>query len=198
MSSAPPAATVSAAERTRAATLGGVLFRNRGWLPVPFFLVPLLAPPTVGADQRVWTWVIGALLVAAAGHETRRRTRRVGRLVTYGAFAWTRNPLYVGNALIWIGFAILSGVYWAVPLAFLLFAVEYSLIVRYEEGVLESFFGEEYLAYMRRTPRWLPRPDTRGERGPHDWGGALKSEISTFAAYAALLGAMVVKARYLK
>jgi protein-S-isoprenylcysteine O-methyltransferase Ste14 len=121
VSSAPPAdAPVSAAERTRAATLGAVLFRNRGWLPVPFFLVPLLAPSTVSDDRRVLAWVIGALLVAAgeavrlagvaaAGTVTRRRSRTVQRLVTYGIFAWTRNPLYVGNFLAWMGVVVASG-----------------------------------------------------------------------------------------
>ena len=49
---------------------------------------------------------------------------------------------------IWIGFVIGSGVHWFLPIAVLIFALEYSLIVRYEEGVLESVFGEEYVCSL--------------------------------------------------
>jgi hypothetical protein len=84
--------------------------------------------------------------------------------------------------------------------AALIFAIEYSLIVRYEEGVLESIFGEDYLAYKRRTPRWIPRPPGAAGAPPSDvhynWGEAWKSELSTFAQYVVLVIAFVVKAQY--
>lgn len=199
----PEASTnLSAAEQSPSARLGGVLFRNRSWIPVPFLAVPLLAP----GRMSVANWIGGALLVAAgeavrlagvaaAGTVTRRRSREVQRLVTYGVFGWVRNPLYVGNFLIWMGFTVISGVYWFLPIAALLFALEYTLIVRYEEGVLESIFGPSYLAYKSRTPRWLPRPPSRADRqsGPHDWREALRSETSTFLAYAGLVVAFAVK-----
>jgi protein-S-isoprenylcysteine O-methyltransferase Ste14 len=202
-SSSAPAASVSAAERSRSARIGAVLFRNRGWLPVPFLLVPLLAP---GHMSRA-SWLAGTVLivagelvriagVAAAGTVTRRRSRDVQRLVTYGIFGWVRNPLYVGNFLIWLGFGVGSGVWWFLPLAVVLFAVEYTFIVRYEEGVLESIFGAEYLEYKRRTPRWFPRPPAVRESGPHDWGEAVWSERSTFLQYAAIAVAFWLKAKY--
>ena len=195
---------LSAAEQSQSARLGGVLFRNRSWIPVPFLVVPLLAPGRMSAAN----WVMGALLVAAgeavrlagvaaAGTVTRRRSREVQRLVTYGVFAWVRNPLYVGNFLIWMGFTVISGVHWFLPVAALLFALEYTLIVRYEEGVLETIFGASYLAYKSRTPRWLPRPPRhRSESGPHNWGEAVRSETSTFLAYAALVAAFAMKHWY--
>ena len=135
--------------------------------------------------------------VSAAGTVTRRRSRDVQRLVTYGIFAWMRNPLYVGNLLIWLGFVIGSGLLWFLPIAIVLFALEYSLIVRYEEGVLESIFGSEYVEYKRRTPRWLPRPPKPVAKGDHDWSEALRSEVSTFAQYVALAAAFWIKARFL-
>ena len=110
---------ISEAERRPSARIGAILFRHRGWLPVPFLLVPLLARGTSDAMN----WILGFVLifigeairlagVAAAGTETRRRSRTVHRLVTYGIFAWMRNPLYVGNFLIWLGFIVISGVLW--------------------------------------------------------------------------------------
>src|SRR6185295_5321956 len=125
------------------ARIGAVLFRNRSWLPVPFLAIPLFVPGH--QTQRGWLIAIGVILlgelvrmagVAAAGSVTRRRSRDVQRLVTYGIFAWLRNPLYVGNLMIWIGFVVGSGLLWFIPVAIVLFAIEYSLIVRYEEGVL--------------------------------------------------------------
>jgi len=204
-SSAPSIPTaVSEAERTRAARIGAVLFRNRGWLPLLFLGVPLLAPGSTSPQR----WIVGGLLillgegirlagVAAAGTVTRRRSRNVQRLVTYGAFAWSRNPLYNGNFLIWMGFVVISGVLWFLPIAILLFAIEYSLIVRFEEGVLESTFGEEYLAYKRTTPRWIPRPPGAAAAGPHDWSESFRSEVSTFLQYAALTIAFIAKDRFL-
>lgn len=198
-----PPVKVSAAEQTQAARIGAILFRNRSWLPVPFLLVALLVP----AHPTLRHWIVAAVLivigewirlagVAAAGTVTRRRSREVQRLVNYGIFGWMRNPLYVGNFLIWMGFVIASGVLWFLPLAILIFAVEYTLIVRYEEGVLESIFGAEYLAYKQRTPRWFPMPPAVKETGEHDWGEAWRSEISTFLQYIALVIAFWLKQKY--
>ena len=199
--SEPPA--ISQAEQRASARIGAVLFRHRGWLPVPFLLVPLVAAGTADAMN----WILGAVFVvigesirlagvAAAGTVTRRRSRTVQRLVTYGIFAWMRNPLYVGNFLIWMGFTVISGVLWFLPVAIVLFGIEYTLIVRYEEGVLESIFGDEYLSYKARTSRWIPRPPGTDEDGEHHWGEAWKSEVSTFLQYAAITAAFVAKQHF--
>ena len=200
--STPTPPGISEAEQRRSARIGAVLFRHRGWLPVPFLLVPLLARGAMGPRN----WIIGFALivlgeairlagVAAAGTVTRRRSRTVQRLVTYGIFAWMRNPLYVGNFLIWMGFAVISGVLWFIPVAVVLFAVEYTLIVRYEEGVLESIFGEQYLSYKSRTQRWFPRPPAARETGEHHWGEAWRSDVSTFLQYAVITAVFIAKQR---
>lgn len=197
----PPAA-VSAAEQSSAARIGAVIFRNRGWLPVPFLLVPLFAPGRM--DPR--TTIIGVILmvigeawrmwgVATAGTVTRRRGRNVGKLVSHGPFSWSRNPLYNGNFLLWMGIITISGVLWFLPVAAVIFAIEYYYIVRYEEGVLESIFGQEYLSYKARTPRWLPRPP-QSSAGEFFWAEAWRSEISTFLQFAAIIGLFVAKERY--
>ena len=156
---AASAARLSAAEQSLAARIGATLFRHRGWLPLLFLGIPLVFPGSTSSFR----WEVGLALVifgeairlagvAAAGSVTRRRSRNVQRLVTYGIFAWCRNPLYVGNFLVWMGFVTISGVLWFMPIAIVLFAVEYELIVRYEEGVLESTFGREYIEYKNETP----------------------------------------------
>jgi hypothetical protein len=92
-----------------------------------------------------------------------------------------------------MGFTVISGVLWFLPVAAVVFAIEYTLIVRYEEGVLETIFGDEYLRYKRRTPRWIPRPPAEHETGEHHWGEAWRSEISTLLQYVALVVAFLVK-----
>jgi protein-S-isoprenylcysteine O-methyltransferase Ste14 len=194
---------VSVAEQSISAQIGAVLFRHRGWLPLLFLGIPLVMPGSTSPFR----WEVGLALiiigeairlagVAAAGTVTRRRSRDVQRLVTYGIFAWARNPLYIGNFLIWMGFVTISGVLWFLPFAVLLFALEYELIVRYEEGVLESIFGREYLDYKNETPRWIPRPP-KGEQpvAEYHWGEAFRSEVSTFLQYAVLILAFWIKSR---
>ena len=183
--------------------MGAVLFRQRGWLPLLFLGIPLVFPGSTSPFR----WEIGLALiavgelirlagVAAAGTVTRRRSRNVQRLVTYGIFGWVRNPLYIGNFLVWMGFVTISGVLWFLPFAILLFAVEYELIVRYEEGVLESIFGRDYLEYKNCTPRWVPRPPKDAPTaGEYHWGEAVRSEISTFLQYAVLLLAFWIKSK---
>jgi len=194
-----------AAECSPTARYGGTLFRHRGWLPVLFLGVPLLAPGLMTPH----TWIVGVALivvgeawrlagVAAAGTTTRRRSRNVQKLITYGPFAWSRNPLYNGNFLVWMGFVALSGVLWFLPIAIVVFAIEYSLIVRYEEGVLESIFDAEYLAYKTRVPRWIPRVPASSSPACYNWREAWISELSTFGQYAVLLLAFWLKLRYLQ
>jgi protein-S-isoprenylcysteine O-methyltransferase Ste14 len=194
---------VSVAEQSIPAQVGGVLFRHRGWLPLLFLGIPLVLPGSTslfGWEVGLALIVIGEVIrlagVAAAGTVTRRRSRTVQRLVIYGIFAWTRNPLYIGNFFAWMGFVTISGVLWFLPIAVLLFAVEYELIIRYEEGVLESIFGREYLDYKNEVPRWIPRPP-KGEQvaGEYHWGEAFRSEISTFLQYAVLLLAFWIKSQ---
>ena len=198
--------SLSSIEQSRSAQLGGMLFRHRGWIPVPLLIIPLLLPGRMTAA----TWWIGGLLVAAgelirltgvaaAGARTRRRSRGTAdELVTYGIFSWVRNPLYIGNLLAWSGFTVMAGVPWFLSIALVVFAIEYTLIVRYEEGVLESTFGERYLAYKARVNRWLPSPPAERVEGPHDWPAAWRSEISTLLQYVVIVGALIAKARLIR
>ncbi len=187
------------AEQELLVRLGCWLFRNRGLLPVPFIVVPFVWRGAMAPAS----WAFGALMVAfgeslrlwgvaAAGPETRRRSRTVTRLVTHGPFAWTRNPIYSGNFFIWTGFSVIAGIQWFLPIAAVVFAIEYLPIVRYEEAVLEATFGDEYVRYKTRTPRWIPEAPAMLKKGQLCWISALRSERSTllqFAVLAAVLAA---------
>jgi protein-S-isoprenylcysteine O-methyltransferase Ste14 len=103
----------------------------------------------------------GALLAASALGVFRRRGttmlphRPVSALVTEGPFRLTRNPMYVGLAVVYSGVALLAGTWWPFALLpFVLLAVDRLVIAR-EEPYLARTFGADYDAYRRRVRRWL-------------------------------------------
>jgi protein-S-isoprenylcysteine O-methyltransferase Ste14 len=155
--------------------LGGWLFRHRTALPLPFAAAILglragLAPPsTVLVAAGVVVTLAGELLrmwgVHHIGAISRTRADRLGPLVSSGPFAMVRNPLYLGNIAIWIGFALTARLVWLAPVILILLGLEYHAIVRWEEQLLESRLGEAYREYASRVPRWTPHLFNRGDRG---------------------------------
>ena len=77
------------------------------------------------------------------------------QLVTTGAYAWVRNPIYSAFAIIFTGVICLQN-----NLFLLIFPFIYwefmSIIVRKEEIVLEKTFGQEYLVYKSKVNRCIP------------------------------------------
>ncbi|WP_426124215.1 methyltransferase family protein [Pararhizobium sp. PWRC1-1] len=78
-------------------------------------------------------------------------------LVTEGMFSICRNPLYVGNVLIYTAVFLLHGNPVVMTAGILLFCFMYQCIVYAEEAFLEGKFGEGYKAYCADVPRWIPR-----------------------------------------
>ena len=181
--------------------LGGWLFKRRTVLPLPIALILLLVPSsrpenpgafwagvaTVAAGELLRLWA-----VLHIGVISRTRSDRLGPLVSTGPFAWVRNPLYLGNLLLWIGFALSARLLWWLPLVVVLFALEYHAIVRWEEGLLDSRLGDAYREYSARVPRWLPggrrshvtirKPET--QTAMFSWRQTLYSERGTLIAIA--------------
>ena len=102
--------------------------------------------------------VFGAFL-AFRRHDTPVCPFRQPRvLMTQGIYAWSRNPIYFGEVLMLAGLALMLEAtigWWVVPV----FAglVEY-LFIRPEERLLRSVFGERFVAYEKRTGRWITLP----------------------------------------
>ena len=76
-------------------------------------------------------------------------------LVTSGPYRFTRNPMYLGMAFLYIALALALGVIWALPFLPVVIAAVDRLVIAREEPYLEARFGEEYRAYKRRVRRWL-------------------------------------------
>ncbi len=75
------------------------------------------------------------------------------KVVTSGAFALSRNPIYVGIILIFLGFSIAIRS-WLIILRLPLFIYLYRSIKK-EEKILEDEFGKDYIEYKSKTPRFL-------------------------------------------
>lgn len=77
-------------------------------------------------------------------------------LVVSGFYAHVRNPMYVGNYLILLGFVILYGSIWAYLFILPFFTLVYYSIVCNEENYLRDKFGDEYDDYAKRVNRFIP------------------------------------------
>lgn len=119
--------------------------------------VQVVSPSTGGL-----AWLIaGAGLILSAAWQFRQFQTTVmpqgtpTQLITYGAYLWTRNPMYLGILTTLIGIAFYEGTlsYWMVPPAF--FLVINGFQIPYEEEKLVAIFGKEYERYARNVRRWL-------------------------------------------
>ena len=202
--------------------LGEWLFRHRTALPLPLAAVILglrvgeAAPSAILIAAGVAVTAAGELIrlwgVRHIGAISRTRSQRLGPLVATGPFALIRNPLYVGNILIWVGFALSARLIWLAPLIVLLLGAEYHAIVRWEESLLVSRLGDAYRDYAARVPRWVPTLNRRDGRDRKDqdfsaisassgvqsfsWTATLFSERGTFVAIVVGYLLLLIKARF--
>jgi len=77
------------------------------------------------------------------------------RLVTWGPYRFTRNPMYVGLTLAYLGEAALLRQLWPLPLLVLVLAYVQWMVIPLEESRLREAFGEDYTAYCGQVRRWL-------------------------------------------
>ena len=131
----------------------GLLLQQAAPLPV---IPPSAGHPLAIAAATGWA----GLMIWGVSSFRRARTslvpvRPATALITDGPFRFTRNPLYLSLALLYLGIALWLGVLWPVVLLpALILLVQQAVILR-EEAYLESRFGEAYRAYRARVRRWL-------------------------------------------
>jgi protein-S-isoprenylcysteine O-methyltransferase Ste14 len=128
---------------------------DRLW-PLPF---PIAGPPSLIMGL---TLALAGLAVSSAGFRDFSRadtpvpTNEPSRtLVTDGLHGRSRNPIYVGMFLIYVGIGIAmhssSVLLLTLPLAIV---IRYGVVAR-EEAYLERRFGDAYRDYKARVRRWL-------------------------------------------
>jgi protein-S-isoprenylcysteine O-methyltransferase Ste14 len=78
-------------------------------------------------------------------------------LATGGAYRFVRHPLYTGNILLVVGFALAGSRWWGIPLALFFFWFYYPTAIEYEDRKLHRIFGAAWEQWSARTPALMPR-----------------------------------------
>ena len=125
--------------------------------------------PGLAFDVPGRPWIAGLLVAAGLGvdlsallqfrrHRTTIDPTRPGRasaLVTTGIYRLTRNPMYVGMAIVLTGIAVWTGSALALVLVPVFVWVLTAWQIRPEEAAMRTLFGEAFDAYAAAVPRWL-------------------------------------------
>jgi len=179
-------------------------FKYRSYTPLPFIIAALiLAEPTL-------ITLISGFIVVATGEITRlwsvryagsatRTTGKVGadELVTTGPYSHVRNPLYLGNILIAIGFVFMAFPWmpWMLILLCIFLAIQYGAIISLEEDFLLQKFSSIYSDYKNSVPRLIPRLKSwqSGSRKPTELKKAMRTERRTLQSLALISFAIVIR-----
>jgi protein-S-isoprenylcysteine O-methyltransferase Ste14 len=131
----------------------GLLLNRRAHVPfLPRRLRRIIGWPLVGGGVVLGGWFRRTMREADAPVRT---DKPVPRLTTEGPFRYSRNPAYLGLAMIYAGIAVLRNSLWAIVLLPLVVYVIQREVIGREERYLERTFGEEYQNYKARVRRWV-------------------------------------------
>jgi protein-S-isoprenylcysteine O-methyltransferase Ste14 len=111
------------------------------------WILPLRIPLARGTRLALAAWAVGSAGDADVESDS--------ALVTSGAYALTRNPMYLGWSLGMLGLALGTGSAWLLA-GYLAAASAIDREVDVEEARLLQRFGAAYMAYRDRVPRYLP------------------------------------------
>ena len=125
------------------------------WMPIKFIPDPL-------------AWALGGFLIACGAilagsallrfkgvRTTVRPDRPASTLVIAGPYTITRNPMYLGLALVYLGIAIVGQSVWALILLPIILTVIQRWAIEPEEAFLKRRFGPDYITYMTKVRRWM-------------------------------------------
>ncbi|MBL7012876.1 MAG: isoprenylcysteine carboxylmethyltransferase family protein [Candidatus Marinimicrobia bacterium] len=184
-------------------------FKYRSFTPIPLVL-SILYYSNISYPECMFGGIIIAIgefirlnAVQYAGGET--RTIKVGApaLCTAGPYARTRNPLYIGNMIIYSGVIIAAAgphMWLLLLISFLFFSIQYTLIVQLEESTLYELFGQPYIDYQNNVPRLFPRFSSwknNDNRIPSSIIKTLKTERRTLQNLAVIILILLLKSQYL-
>lgn len=175
--------------------LGNFFFKYRSYTPLPFLLIMILY-----SNPNIYSILFGIVFVIIgefiriwanswAGSET-RTTSGVGGtfLIVSGPYAYVRNPLYIGNVIIYFGLGIISNAIFPYLqiVALMYFLFQYYYIVKEEEKFLSQKFGDHYKDYCEKVNRFLPKlmkyQNSSTGQPEFSWKKGLKSETRSIQA----------------
>ena len=195
-------------------TTGEYFFRWRSYLPLVMAVLFILAlakfrSPFANHSLDL-AWDAGCLAVALLGQGVRfftvgfvprgtsgRNTKGqvADTLNTTGLYAVVRNPIYLGNFIIWFGLSLFMKSLWFTTVIVLFFTVFYERIIFREEGFLREKFGDAFLQWAAATPAIIPRfKNWQPPSLPFSVKSAIVREYGTFFAIIATFTVLEVLA----
>jgi protein-S-isoprenylcysteine O-methyltransferase Ste14 len=126
-------------------------------LPLPWPALPALAMlgwAMIAAGLALDLWAMAVMWRQQANILPHRAATA---LVTAGPFAWSRNPIYLGNTLLLSGCGLAFGNAWLLLAAAAAAVAVTVLAIRREEAHLAARFGDAWTTYAARTARWFGR-----------------------------------------
>ena len=124
--------------------------------PLPFGL-PIVLRTIVGGSAAVLSLVFMGFAI-----DSFRRTGQdpkpwamTPEIISTGIYRVTRNPMYVGMALLQIAIGIGLANWWVIVAVPMVLVIVYSTAIRHEEAYLKRKFGRVYIDYKHSVRRWL-------------------------------------------
>lgn len=107
---------------------------------------------TIAVSIPIAVFAFRALARARTAFDARKPSTRI---VTGGAFRYSRNPTYFSLTLLHVGVALVLGSLWVLLMVIpAVAAVHWGVVLR-EERYLDAKFGEEYRSYATKVRRWV-------------------------------------------
>lgn len=155
---------------------GKILFRWRSYIPILVGILCLFQLPKVQWINGNYTWnalygfvcfgisflgqwirflVVGTTPSQTSGRNT--KTQIADTLNQTGMYSLVRNPLYLGNFLMYLGVVLLVRDVYIIIIFLLFFAIYYERIIFAEESFLKNKFGNIYIEWASKTPVFIPK-----------------------------------------
>jgi protein-S-isoprenylcysteine O-methyltransferase Ste14 len=96
-----------------------------------------------------------AFYLFKSGHVVVSGDRRPTEVISTGAFRYVRHPLYLGSMLVYFGMTVSTASLFCLGLLAII-ALFYNYIAGHEEKLLVVKLGQDYIAYQKKTGKWLP------------------------------------------
>ena len=156
---------------------GNKLFRWRSYLPLLFVVIIVSSLPHFSypfdSHRFDQIWEIFCLIISFFGlflriitigytpKKTSGRNTKKGQVAEYlnttGMYSIVRNPLYLGNFIIGLGFSIFLRLWWVSFIYTVLFIIYYERIIFAEEQFLTKKFKQQYIDWASKTPAFFPK-----------------------------------------
>lgn len=149
-----------------------IVFISIIFIGIPIFLIFLNNYLNLPTYTNVYLKIIGIVFVVAGLNavfysailhiKTGRETplpviEQPKQFMIHGLYKYCRNPMYLSETLIFLGLFLLFGHVLLLLYSLVFFLIINIFVIYIEEPELRKTFGKQYLGYIKKVPRWIPK-----------------------------------------